>query len=60
MKDKFKEIQIRHFGSGGVHCPCCNEFRGKNVKKNKRVLTKMVRASLKRELRQELLNAELN
>ena len=60
MKDKFKEIQIRHFGPGGKLCPCCNDFRGKNVKRNKRVLTKMVRASLKRDLRQELLNAELN
>ena len=53
--DRFKELQMGHMGKGGIYCPCCNDFRGKNIRRNKRLLTKSVRASLKRELRQELV-----
>jgi hypothetical protein len=56
--DRFKEIQLRHIGVGGMGCPCCNIFRGKKIKRNKRILTKIVRQSLKRELRQELASQE--
>jgi hypothetical protein len=49
--DTFKQNQLKHMGPGGIHCTCCNFFRGKNVHKNKRILTKIVRQSLKRELR---------
>jgi hypothetical protein len=49
--DRFKQIQMSHIGVGGMGCPCCNIFRGKKIKRNKRILNKIARKSLKRELR---------
>ncbi len=52
--DKFKEFQNKMMaGPGGIHCPCCNIFYGKN-KWVRKILNKNVRSKLKQALKQEI------
>ena len=54
--DKYKEKLYQEVAIGGLHCPCCNPFRGtKQLKRNKRLLSKKAKASLKTDLRREIL-----
>lgn len=51
--DDFKRKQMENIGPGGFGCPCCNDFFGKNKnsrKRNKRLLNKISRRKLKREI----------
>lgn len=52
--DIFRKKQYSMVAIGGFKCPCCNDFAGKNLRKKKQMMNKIVRASLKRELRLEL------
>lgn len=45
MADKFKKIMHSSCGPGGIHCKCCNIYKGKE--KNK--LNRLVRARLKHQ-----------
>jgi len=50
--DEFRKVQHSCCGVGGINCECCNPFGGD--KKDKRVLNKMSRSILKRELKKDL------
>ena len=52
--DIFKAEMNRRTGVGGIHCDCCNPYFGKE----KRILNKMARQRLKRELRKEYNNGQ--
>ena len=51
--DDFKKQQLAQTGWGGLHCPCCNEFHGKE----RALLNRTARAKLK-EVDQELIDEE--
>lgn len=46
--DRFREKQNEQCDIGGIHCHCCNPFRGHN-KSAKRILNKIARLRLKAE-----------
>ena len=49
--DIFKAEMNRRCGVGGIHCDCCNPYF--NGKKEKRILNKLARQRLKRDLKKE-------
>jgi hypothetical protein len=54
MKDIFKIHQIEMVDKGGLDCPCCNSYRGKNSTKKRQIMNKRVRSVLKQELQKEV------
>lgn len=46
--DIFKAKQHKKCGRGGLHCSCCNDYRGNKNEKAK--LNRIVRRGLKQEL----------
>jgi len=50
--DNFKKCQIHHVGVGGLKCPCCNIYFGKN----KKLLNRMARARDKSDWKRTLKN----
>lgn len=44
MANEYKRIMHARCGRGGLFCPCCNHFKGKD----KSILSKLVRRTLKR------------
>lgn len=49
--DIFKAEMNRRTGVGGIHCDCCNPYF--NGKKEKRILNKLARQRLKRDMKKE-------
>jgi len=49
MADEFRRLLDVKTGVGGVHCDCCNDFKGKQRQQLKRI----IRAILKRQLKKE-------
>ena len=50
MADKFRRLLDYHCGIGGVHCYCCNYWKGSHKPK----LRRMARRTLKDEVRKEI------
>jgi len=48
--DKFRKLQDKKAGIGGVNCACCNDFRGKDKPK----LNRSVRRILKQQDDEEI------
>ena len=53
--DKFKEYQNSHCGVGGVHCDCCNDYKGKHRKKLNRLARKSFKEETIKEINDEIL-----
>ena len=47
--DLFKAEMNRRCDVGGIHCHCCNPFRGKD----KKMLNRMTRKKLKNDVKKE-------
>ena len=45
MTDRFKKLMHKRCGVGGIHCYCCNMYKGKFRRK----LNKLARTELKRQ-----------
>ena len=49
MSDEFRK-GLDKIGKGGVHCYCCNDFKGKEKPKLRRIVRARMKQSLKREV----------
>ena len=58
--DSFREKQNKNCAVGGIHCLCCNGYRGKqNNHKKKQRLNHIVRAEMKVET-ENIIKEEIN
>ena len=50
MADKFKKIMTEKCGGvGGLHCTCCNIFKGKEKPKLRRIARRIIKRQDKKE-----------
>jgi len=54
MADKFKREMFKRCGPGGLKCPCCNDFFGKDRQGLKRLARRGLKENTIREIYSEL------
>ena len=52
MSDAFRKLQDKRTGKGGVHCYCCNSYKGKSRK----ILNRLVRRVLNNSRKKDAYN----